>query len=56
MVRQSRLRVQKSKIPKRVLLFVLVIAIVVVVGWQVNEKYQITNYITEVIETVKTSP
>ena len=56
MVRQSRLRVQKSKIPKRVLLFVLFISIVGVVGWQVNEKYQIIDYISEVIVTVKKNP
>ena len=56
MVRQSRLRVQKSKIPKRVLLFVLFISIVAVVGWQVNEKYQIIDYISEVIVTVKKNP
>lgn len=56
MVRQSRLRVQKSRINKRVLLSVLVISIVAAVGWQVNDKYRISEYLSEIIASVKTSP
>ncbi len=57
MVRQSRLRVQKSKNYRRVVVFVLFITLVSAVGWQADKKYQIIDYIKGVISTAgQTSP
>jgi cell division protein FtsI (penicillin-binding protein 3) len=53
MVRQSRLRVQKSKNYRRAFFFVLLITVVTVAGWQADERYQIIDYIKEVISTVR---
>jgi len=53
MVRQSRLRVQKSRNYKRACFWVLFISVVIAAGWQGNKKYQIIDYINEVISTVK---
>jgi cell division protein FtsI (penicillin-binding protein 3) len=53
MVRQSRLRVQKNKNYRRAFFFVLLITVVALAGWQADERYQIIDYIKEVISTVR---
>lgn len=56
MVRQSRLRVQKSKSYRRIIIFVLTVAVIAVSGWQLETKFEITSYIKGVIERVQKTP
>ena len=50
------MRLQKSKIYRRALVFVLFISVVVAAGWQADKKYQLFSYINEVISVVKKTP
>jgi cell division protein FtsI (penicillin-binding protein 3) len=53
MIKRSRLRVQKQKKGRRVILYLLVFAALGAVGYQLEQHYGITSSIKEVLHTVK---
>ncbi len=53
MIKKSRLRVQKQKKGRWVILYLLIFAVLGSVGYQLEQHYGITTYIKEVLHTIK---
>jgi cell division protein FtsI (penicillin-binding protein 3) len=55
MIKKSRLRIQKPKKGRRVVLYLLILVVFGAVGHQLEQYYGITSYLKEVLHTIKST-